>query len=266
MTTPPSKKPTSADDLLSAARVMKGQGVAPPPGHGATESVFCPFLPNAETGGWGRDCHIKRLSPTEGLILVGRVREGLRAMNPQNSDDEALKAEFLGKYGVPQLDDPTEQEAWLHSCWLLVMGCADPVLNFDDAMKWMTNTVIDDVPVGDAADYLQFHIAAINGEPPALIDQRGGLKTLRKLPAAFQGVERAFDAGEATLRAYLQSDDEAAQFVSRWGDVMAAIALEKLRAKAEIYAEANAKAIVSELLEAIIPMFFGEQSGGASDG
>lgn len=261
----PNQKIASAADLLSAARRMKSEGKAPPPGHTASEPLFVPFLPDPATGEWGRWCRIKRLSPTEGLILVGRVREGLRAMNPQTSDDETLRAMFLSKYGAPELDSRDEQEKWLHSCWLLSMGCEDPALTFDDAAQWMTNTVVDDVPVGDAADFLQFHIASLNEESPGLTDLRGGLATLRKLPAAFLGVERAYNAGEQTLRAYLESDDEAAKFVSRWGDVITAVALEKLRQKADIYAQANAKAIVGELIDSLLPMLFGAPESGAAD-
>lgn len=258
----PKQKPLAASVLLEAgARLSQTKPLA---GHKSTESLFCPFLPNPETGEWGRWCVIRRLSPVQGLTLVSKVQESVRMTDPYIGQENASEA-ILQRFNLPELDSEEGRVKFWTSVWTLVLGCVDSVLSFDDAVMWLSHSEVKGVPVGDAADFLQFHIASLNEEHPGLADFRGGLKTLRQIPAALQGVERAFDAGPEVLRAYLENDEEAGKFISKWGEIVGAVALESLQRKAQIYADAHAKAVVERFARDILPLFFRGQPSGAAD-
>ena len=255
---PENQKPASAAQFMSAAKKIRAAGGEVAPGHASRQKIFCPMLPNPTTGERGYHCTLKRASPTEGLMIASRVEEGLRALNPHFDDGEGgtLRARFVDTYKLPELESPDAQEKLLYSAWMLTVCVVDPVLDFQTWIEWLSNTEIEGIPTGDVADFLQFHVKTFNEESPHTAAYRGGLDTLRKLPAALWGIERAFDAGEETLRRYLNEDAEAGVFIRKWGDVLAAVALERLEQRAQIYADANAKAIVGEIIQTIFPLIF----------
>ena len=235
----------SASDLRAQAKMRP-----PCPSSRGRETQFCSVLPSLEGDGWGRDVEFRRLHPLDQIVLAGRVEEAAQALSVEGE----TKREFLERYGVPDLDGKNAREVFFENAWMLAMGTIEPHLEISDAIAWLSNDELDNIPVGDVAQWMLIHIRALNGEQPGMEDVGAGMATLRRLPGGLQLVERAVLQGGNALEMLLegqvpQSQKEMAAFITRWGGIISQIVLALWTRQAKIQAEATADAISERTLE-----------------
>lgn len=223
---------------MRIGEVAAGAKTLPPRPNATRRTLPCPLLPSPDGQSWGRDCTVKKLNVEEQIALLGRIRDGVRT-------DKKRRAE--GDPDAPQDDNASYQ--FHESLQLLVMACLEPSFDAADAVLWMTTDEVDGIGTADVVQFLLFHIRSLNDEQEGLEDVANGLMTLRKMPQALQTVENAYLAGPEALRKLLEGDGEMAQFIERWGAIIAHVVFENVRKRAKIEAEENAAAIIAKLAD-----------------
>ena len=231
-------------DQLSKA----GRNLPPNPHTKTTETFDCPYLPNAEGSGWGRPVTIKKLTPVEQLVLVGRVSDGRETF-------EKMEAEGIS-IGLDEreINQPEQMANFWESVMLLQLACVDPVFSFGDAVKCLNVNEADGIPWGDVAQFLLVRIRDLHERTIGLEDVGHGLTIMKRFPLTLQMLESAYlagpdETGRSRVQKLLEGNAEEAEFIERWGSIMSAVAFEVLRKQAKIQADETSEAILRKFIE-----------------
>jgi hypothetical protein len=213
-----------------------------------TEIVHCPLLPSLDGEGWGRDCTIKKLNVQEQIQLLGRTQDGIAADRKRRLEKDP---------DAPATDE--ESSHFWESVHLLNLGCADPIFTIEEATRWITLDEENGVPCADVVQFFLVRIRGFNGEAPGLEDVAGGLEILRKMPRALQAIEQAWEKGDHALDLLLEgrvlgSQDEMAQFIERWGDIISHVVLRSIRKRARVEAEESSEILIGKVVDLLLEM------------
>lgn len=206
------------------------------------DTIFLPNLFNPETGGYGRDAIVTRLSSTEQLKIASESTSTLSEEDKQE----------IRKYCREDID-LNDLPALRERAWTLVYGCQEPSFTFVEALTWLGRKDGNDI-----VQPLLYKINELNERIPSLATYQAAIDDVARFPLAMGQLEAAYLAGEETLRAFLDEDTETVQFIRRWAMTITAAAFSIMQKQAKIAADANAEAILKQFVE------FGVQIGRIS--
>ena len=234
---------TSLEQLSKVARKLP-----PNPHTKSVESFECPYLPNADGTGWGRSVTIKKLTPVEQLVLVGRVSDARATYEKMEQEGYSPGLNEI------ELADPAQQANFFESVMLLQLGCVDPVFDFKDAVNALSVNEADGIPWGEVAQFLLVRIRDLHERTPGLEDVSHGLNIMRRFPLTLQMLEAAYLAGpdehgKSRMQKLLEGNAEEAEFITRWGSIMSTVVFEVLRKQAKIQADETSEAILKKFIE-----------------
>jgi hypothetical protein len=227
------KKKYSIAEIAAAAEKAQAAnpGIQKPPVK-LTDTIFIPNLFNPETGEYGREVTVSRLSPTEQL----RIHAEANAPSAQKLEDaKAYMSEDISIGDLPEL---------IERAWMLVYGCEDPKFSYPEALEWLGRK-----DGGDIVQPILYKINELNERIPALASVQEAIDTMSRMPLAFQQLQAAYLAGPEKLELFLKEDNETVEFIRRWAMTITATAFSILREQAKIQADETSEAILQKFVK-----------------
>lgn len=197
------------------------------------DTIHLPNLFNPETGQYGRDAVVTRLSPSEQIKIAAET-----GAETNEADLREMRQHCREDINIEELPELRER------AWMLVFGCVDPTFTYVQALQWLGRK--------DANDIVQpilYKINELNERIPALASYQEAIDNVARFPLAMQQLEAAYLAGEDTLRAFLEEDSETVRFIRKWAMTITAAAFSIMQKQAQIQAEATGEATLKQFVD-----------------